>query len=394
MGSNGSNDWTWWKKAKADPSKIGTGDLVLHEGVVHEGYYRLPEKDPKKGRIPVGFYHVNGILIGVRNGNPISGELWETFSRCCRHPVEYAAYQKALAGGGWDDEPAPVGHNSRALDEDADDFDRLMAEWQAALDEINDFLRKPVTTQEQADYIAVLKKRLNDIRKRADQFFENEKAPIRKMAKDVDEKWRPLREGPEEVGKKLTRHNEPWLKKQAAEEAARLRKAREEAERIRREAEAAERQRREAEERARREAEEARRRQEELDRQEEEGAIDEAAADAERARIEEEAAARQREAEEAARAAEEEARRRQEQADAAALEAKEPKVGAGRTGAKMSLVTVRKAIVEDYAKAAVALVRMKHPDIISEIDRIAAAQARANIPFDGMRIVETQEARG
>lgn len=389
-----ANDWTWWKKAKADPSKIGIGELALHEGEVKHGYYRLPQKDPKKGREPVGIYEVDGVTIGVRSGKPVNGELFDIFTRCCRHPVEYKAYQKALDGGGWDDEPAPMGHNSQAFGEDVDDFDRLDAEYQAALEEINDFMRKPVTTQQQADYIAVLKKRLNDIRRRADQYFEAEKAPIRKMAKDVDDRWRPLREGPEDVGKRLTKHNEPWLKKCAAEEAERQRKAREEADRIRREAEAAERARREAEETARREAEEARRRQEELDRQEEAGEVDEEAADAERARIEQEQAEAEHRARLAAEEAAAEAKRLQDEEAAAALEAKAQKVSAGRTGAKMSLVTVRRAIVDNYSAAAVALVQMRHPDMLAEIDRIAAAQARANIEFAGMRIVETQEARG
>ena len=46
--------WDWWMAAVADPAKIGTPDLPVHEADVMMGYYRTK---PKDGSQPVAVWY-------------------------------------------------------------------------------------------------------------------------------------------------------------------------------------------------------------------------------------------------------------------------------------------------------------------------------------------------
>lgn len=365
-----ASPWAWWRAALADPSKIGSPALPIHEGEYQIGYYRTRGKD--KQWQPVGIYPVQGVVVAFRNAEPVSADrMGELFQFCCRYPVSYEAYTAAVNGEGWADEPplVPVGDNS--AEADADEFTKLNREYLAEKEQAEAFLKKPVTTQDQADMVAVWKKRFTTIRSKAEGLHKVEKQPHLDAGRAVDEKWRGLKEEPDSIAKRLGEHIKAFLQKKQDEELARQRAARAEAERVQREADEKARAARAEQERIQREA-------------------DEAAAHLDVSNTED-AERIQREADEAKAKAEQEAVEAQRLADEAERDAEARKVQAGRTGAKSGLRTVKVGKVEDYGKAAAALVAMKHPDIIALIDTLANRAAKAGMAFDGMTVIETQK---
>jgi hypothetical protein len=321
---------------------IGTEALPVHPGEYHVGYFRVRRKGGDWE--PVGIYpdQNTGIDVGFRGGKPAS-DLQDLFLWACRNPVTYPAYMKALNGEGWDDEPpapAGIGDNSG----EADPFDALNIEYLGEKEQAEEFMRSPVTTQAQADKVAIWAKRLTAIKTKAEGLHKVEKQPHLDAGRAVDEKWRDLKTEPDELAKKLKQHIKPFLDEQIRAEQDRQRKAREEADR------------------ARRAAEEAARKAMESDQQ------------SERERA----------------AAKAEAERQAAIARAAEAEAEARKVNAGRTGARVSIRTEKVGVVTDYAKAATALVAMKHKDIIETIDKLAQRAAKAGMPFDGMEVREEE----
>lgn len=332
--------WQWYFGALKDPTKIGSADLPIHANEYQLGYYRTRSKGGQWE--PVGIYpDENGVDVGLRNGRQVH-DIQELFLWSCRYPISYEAYVKAIEGGGFDDEPpAPIGDNSGEMDP----FEALRTEYLGEKELAEEFMKHKVTTQAQADKVAIWAKRLTAIKTKAEGLHKVEKQPHLDAGRAVDDKWRELKTEPDELAKQLKAHIKLFLQEQIRAEDERQRKAREEAERFR----AA------AEEKARR-----------------------AAADT--GNTDDEKAATLAEAEiMARRAAEAEA----------ASEAR--KVNAGRTGARVSMRVEKIGVVNDYPKAATALVAMKHKDIISVIDQLAQRAAKAGMPFDGMEIREEEK---
>jgi len=327
------NRWLWWQNA-----------LKGEFGPIHsepkQGYFRVRRKgEPWE---PVAIWHdENSGWLAYRNRREVRAE--EIWTWACRNPITHEAYEKAMAGGGFDDEPksAPgIGDNSA----EADPFDAVKIELAGEAEMAAEFLATEITTQEQADKAGIWAKRLTDLSKRADNHRVVEKEPHLAAGRVVDDKWRdPIAEA-KEWATKLKRHVEPFLIAQKRAEEERQRKARDEAEV------------------ARRAAAEAARKAQESDQQ---------------STQEREAAAR-------------EAERLAAQAKQAEQEAEARKVNAGRTGARVSVRVEKIGVVTDYAKAAAALVAMKHPDMLAEIDRLAKAAARKGFGFAGMEICEEE----
>ena len=349
--------WDWWRKAKADPSRIGSTDLPIHADGYQCGYYRTRSREDGSWADPVGIYPVQGVVCGFRNGKPVD-DLVDLFLWCCRYPVSFDAYKAALAGGGWADEPP---RSSNAPDDaDEDDFARLQREYLAEKELIDAFLKKPIASQDDADKVAIWKKRITTIRSKAELFHKTEKQPHLDAGRAVDDKWRPLKEEPNDYAKALGDHLLPWLRRQKAEEEERQRKAAAAAARIQREADEA-----------------AAAAQAEQDKADEEAARGNIDPDADKKR----------------EAAEEAAREAQRKADEAAREAEAKKVTAGRTGARSGLVKIKVGKVNDYEKAALALVKIRHKDMIELIDTLANRAAKAGMPFDGMTIEDEDTVR-
>ncbi|TIS74945.1 MAG: hypothetical protein E5X00_18885, partial [Mesorhizobium sp.] len=145
-----------------------------------------------------------------------------------------------LAGEPWPDEPPSVSKEHNLPAKTGDLHKDLTLELAAEKETVEGFLKKPISTQEQADQAGVWAKRLAGIATKADEQFNVEKRPWLDGGNAVDDKWRDLRTDAKDLAKKLKRHGEAWLKELDRLEQERQRKAREDADRIRREAEAAE----------------------------------------------------------------------------------------------------------------------------------------------------------
>lgn len=335
------NRWAWYQAALRDQGEIGKS-LPIHESEPQQGYFRVRRKG--EGWEPVAIYYPDDsdTLVAMRGGREVSdiNALWVW---CCRNPVTYDAYMAAIDGKGWEDEPvaAPgIGDNSA----DADPFDALNIEYLGEKELAEEFMQSPVTTQAQADRVAIWAKRLTAIKTKAEGLHKVEKQPFLDAGRAVDDKWRDLKTEPDELALKLKAHIKPFLQEQIRAEEERQRKAREEADR------------------ARRAAEDAARKAAESGQQSE----------------------REREAALA------EADRQAAAARAAEAKAEARKVNAGRTGARVSMRIEKVGVVIDYAAAAAALVAMRHKDMIEIIDKLAQRAAKAGIPFAGMEVREEE----
>lgn len=327
--------WRWYQNALK--GEFGP----IHDGHPEQGYYRVRRKgEPWE---PVAIFYPEGSdeLVAYRAGKEVRPD--DIWTWACRNPISFEAYEKAMAGDGFDDEPpAPrgIGDNSG----EADPLDAIKVELAGEIEQVSDFMRKPVESQADADRLGIWAKRLTDLSKRADNHRVVEKEPHLAASRAVDDKWREPIADAKEWATKAKRHVEPFLIAQKRAEEERQRKAREEAE-------------------AARAAEEA-----EL-----------------QAKI---------------KAAQEAGQRDQKEIDALIIEAQakasQPievearRVNAGRTGARVSVRVEKVGHVTDYAKAAAALVAMNHKDLIGTIDQLAQRAAKAGMPFDGMEIRETE----
>ena len=378
LASNIVDRWAYWREELAFP---GCNERdVPHDNIC--GYYRIKGAATKPD-YPVGIYPEDGtdqivIKVGRRDAVDMKSEQGWDFRgsgwlKCSA--VEYEEYCMAVEGGVWGDgkparkqdasaapEPAPedepaagIGHNSG----DDDPFVNLKTLLLGDVETADDLLKTPVKTKDQADAISAWIVKIRDHGKNAENHRKVEKQPHLDAGRAVDAKWAELTGLSDDKMKALKKHLQPYLLEQARLEEERQHKAREEAERLRRE----------AEERRRREEEAA---------AEALAKTDVASLPTDFARASaEELAAQEREREEK-RKAEEAAIREAER------EARAQSVNVGRTGAKTTLRKEKIGVVDDYEKAALALVRMKHSDMLATIDQLANRAAKSGMSFDGM----------
>lgn len=334
------NAWKWWQDALA-------GNLgPIHDSDPQQGYYRTRFKD--KPWEPVAIWFEDGEWHGLRGERKIdSSEIW-TF--CCRNPISYEAYTKAIEGGGWDDEPeAPtIGHNLPT-----DPFEALQVEFSAEKEQAEAFLKQPIKTQAEADRAAIWSKRLSSIAKKATDLHKVEKQPSLDESRRVDDRWRGLKEDPADLSKRLKRHMDAYLQEQQRIELKRQADARAEADRIQR------------------------------------------AADAARIAAEKAAAKNDNEATDAASIAERnnaiaEAQRLADQAAQAERDAQARNASAGRTGAKVSLRTFTFAEITDFERLLMAL--KDRPEIKEVVETLANRAARSGVELAGMKISSEQRA--
>ncbi|WP_029620212.1 hypothetical protein [Pseudorhizobium marinum] len=335
------NAWKWWQDALA--GKLGP----IHDSDPQQGYFRTRFKD--KPWEPVAIWFEDGEWHAMRGERAISAaDIW---TWCCRNPITYEAYTKAIEGGGWDDEPeAPaIGHNLPA-----DPFEALQIEFEAEKEQVSAFLKKPITTQTDADRAAVWAKRLSTIAKKATDLHKVEKQPSLDESRRVDDKWRGLKEDPADLSKMLKRHMDAYLQEQQRIELERQRKAREEADRIQREADAAR------------------------------VAAEQAAAKNDNQETADVAAI----AEKNNRIAE--AERLARQAADAERDAQARNASAGRTGARVALRTFTYAEILDFEKLLLAL--KDRPEIREVVETLANRAARSGVELAGMAIRSEQRA--
>jgi len=231
------NVWEWYQKALANPSAIGGKELPVHEAHPKPGYFRVRRKDGHWEPVAIYYPEDSATLVAYRDGREVRdiNSLWVW---CCRNPVEFDAYEAAMDGQGWADEPeaAPgIGDNSS----EADPFDALRIEYLGEKEQAEAFMKETVTTQAQADKVGIWAKRLTAIKTKAEGLHKVEKQPHLDAGRAVDDKWRDLKTEPDDLAKKLKAHIQPFLSAKLRAEQERARKAAEESDRLRREAHAA-----------------------------------------------------------------------------------------------------------------------------------------------------------
>lgn len=323
-------DYVYWTNALA-----GTLGPV-HDGDPQCGFYRrrLFKEGPF---VPVAIWRGDDGMIALVDGKSVdASDLW---TWVCDKPITEAEYHKVMAGEGWSDEPRAASVPSNMP---ADPFEALKIEFAAEQEVADELLAKPVTDQSHADQIAVLTKRLSGIKSKATNLHKVEKQPFLDGGRQVDDKFRDLKEEPDTLTKKLKRHLDAYLLEQQRIEQERQRAAREEQDRIRREAEAKA---------------------------------------AEAAKANNAAAAAQAAAE---------AERLQQEADAKAKEAEARNASAGRTGAKVSLRTFTFATITDFDALLLAL--KDRPEIRECVETLANRAAKSGVELPGMSIQQEQRA--
>lgn len=366
-----SDQYIFWRKAL----ELGAGRELSRDHLEQLGNTLEPQSGFWRRRA-----HKDGPFVAIAIWRDETGKLWclqngepkdcddQMWSYCCKWPITEELYHSVTAGGAWPEEPPTRQDNMPAKTGDA--AIDLQAEFEAEKEQATEFLKKPVTTQQQADQIAVWAKKIAGIVSNADDSFDIEKKPWREGAKKVDDRWR-WRQDAEALVKSLKKANEAWLKKLDDLEQERQRKAREEAEKIKL-----------AAEQAAREAEQARQRA--IEAAASTSLAVDSAADATRAQssVAADFAAR----------AEQEADQLAKQAQEAAKEAEARPVFAGRTGAKTSLHTFYVAEITDYDALLQAL--KDEPEVREVVEKIANRIARtAGVPVPaGMKRKEDKRA--
>lgn len=338
--------WAWYQAALKDPAQIGV-TLKIHDGDPQQGYYRVRPKDGQWEPVAIFYPEDSDQIVAYRNGKEVRAD--DIWTWCCRNPISFEAYEKAMAGGGFDDEPEKargIGDNSG----EADPFDALTMEYLGEKEQAESFLKTPVKTKADADRAAIWADRLKKIASKATAFHKVEKQPFLDGGRAIDEKWRGLKEEPGTVVDALRNHVKPYFAELKRQEEERQRIAREKADQ----------ERREAEEKAR--------------------AAREVAAKAEEGDLA---------AEKARQDAEDAARRARE----AEKEAEARKVSAGRTGARMGMRTEKVYVVTDYPKAANSILMLGNADLKTEIDRLAKRLMKAGVSVDGVEARDEEVVR-
>jgi hypothetical protein len=226
----------------------------------------------------------------------------------------------------------------------------LVHEFASEKEQAEAFMKKPITTQAEADRAAIWSKRLATIAKKATDLHKVAKQPHLDAGREVDNKWRELKEEPDAISKKLKRHMDAFLQEEARKERERQVAARAEADRIQREADAA--------------------------------------------RVAAEKAAAKNDNDAAAVAAHNnaiaDAERLAQQAAQAERDAQARNASAGRTGAKVSLRTFVFAEITDFDKLLMAL--KDRAEIRELVETLANRAARGGFELAGMAIRSEQRA--
>jgi hypothetical protein len=298
----------------------------VHESEPQAGFYRV-----RSGRggpwIPVAIWQDETGFVALKNGQP--ADAMTAWTWVCQNPVTHEAYTSAVEGRGWPDD-APILGSAPGSNLPESDLERLKLLIEAEETEAEAFLKDPITDQILADKAASWADRVAALAKEAENCRVAEKKPIDDLSKEVQAKWKPVVDRGTDLTKKLKKHIEPFLLEQ---------------DRLKREAEAkalAERQ-------------------------------------AEEAKLKAEIAAKEQSGEPV----------QPIQFIRPSAPAKAPNISAGRTGAKISLHTVKVAVITDYDKL---LISLKHDgEIIELVTKLANRSARANVALEGMTIAEEKK---
>ena len=321
--------YTFWQNALAGREQ------PVHESEPHEGFWYKRQKTGP--RLPVATWWDGGGTLVAKVGfadAPKMADPIELWTWICRTPVSEEDYRAAYEAGAWPDDPPPARGSVAGDNLSGDPAEALEAELSGEEETTKEFLAKPVETQAQADKAAVWAKRVTEISKRAVDQHGVEKRPHLEAGKIVDQKWFPLRDRANSLASLLKQHVTPFLQAQKRAEEKRAREAAEEAARLRDEAA-------------------------QLAEEDDQRSVDRAA--------------------ELAR-----------QADVAEKASVPKNASAGRTGAKVSLRTEKRARIVDFDACLQAL--KTHPDLKALVEQLANRAVRAGVPLAGVEVEEVTKA--
>ncbi|TIN80742.1 hypothetical protein [Mesorhizobium sp.] len=184
--------WKWWQAAKANPSEIGKS-IPISVDSPEQGYFKTRFKGKPWEPVAIWFDLELGQWIATRNGREVdAAEVWNW---CCRYPIEYEAYERAMKGGGWadDDEtvaaqiaPPPPGHNSG----DVSDIEVLRDQIEAAKKGASAYAK--ITDDATLTKAQSLRSRLNELSGEADKKREKLVRPHLDAQNAFNKAWMPL----------------------------------------------------------------------------------------------------------------------------------------------------------------------------------------------------------
>ncbi|TIP70334.1 MAG: hypothetical protein E5X53_28305 [Mesorhizobium sp.] len=184
--------WTWYFAALKAPAEIGKSIPVSVDSP-EQGYYRTRFKDKPYEAVAIWRDEATGQWLAYRNNREVDAA--ETWNWCCRNPISYEAYQRAVSGGGWadDDEtvaaqiaPPPPGHNSG----DVSEIEVLRDQIEAAKKGASAYAK--ITDDATLTKAQSLRARLNELSGEADKKREALKRPHLEAGKEIDKAWQPL----------------------------------------------------------------------------------------------------------------------------------------------------------------------------------------------------------
>jgi hypothetical protein len=174
--------WHWWQEALANPQEIGKS--LTMTTTPEQGFYKTRRKNGPWE--PVAIWWDTDHWEARRNERPVDADaIWEW---CRGHPITYAAYEKAVAGDGWDeDDPtvaSMIGHNI------GDDLDALRDQIDSAKQGAEAYAT--IDSDDQAGKAQSLRARMNELAGTADKRREELKKPHFEAGKAIDKDWMPL----------------------------------------------------------------------------------------------------------------------------------------------------------------------------------------------------------
>lgn len=194
------DEFQFWRDALAGEP------VTINEDAPQSGYYKT--KTRRDGPwVPVAIWTVNGkqvCRVGSEQRDPAS--VWVF---CAKNPVPKDAAKQAFETGQWPDMPSDLPASNMPSDP-LEALKMEIADKEAQAEELlaSGAAEKNETAANKARNIQA---KLLDLKKRADEMFEAEKAPIRAQATSVDEKFR-FRDAVKSVADRLRKAYERFAK--------------------------------------------------------------------------------------------------------------------------------------------------------------------------------------
>jgi hypothetical protein len=221
----GEGDWSYyWATLDGNPPP-------LHSDVqIEPGYYRVrPKGKPSE---PVMILVENDVYIAERAGIAVpSSKIADLFRWCCRSAITYDAFVRARDGGGWADEPPELlGHN---LPKEADPYDRIRILLEGEMEAANEMLAKPIETQDDADRLGIWKTRLVALKNQAEAELKAERGPVKAEYDRITGRWSGLISNAAGAAQRLLDHVDLFMRKKDQLEIERQATARRNADALR-----------------------------------------------------------------------------------------------------------------------------------------------------------------